>query len=95
MLLSQHSLVLLLQERLQDEDGPLCKAKAGEDPHNIGLSLEYVFGCFVPTAELALFSAQRSLGAQSLTLSVKPTPDLLLTPARRSDDGLGSMISLE
>ena len=44
---------VLLQGRLLDKDGHSRKAKAGEDPHNIGLSLEYIFGSFVSANESA------------------------------------------
>ena len=60
-----------MQERLYDKYGQPYKAKAGEDPHNIGLSLEYVFEILDPVLEIARASAQFCLGEQSETLSLK------------------------
>ena len=53
------------------KDGHPRKAKAGEDPYNIGLSLEYVFGGFVSSVAKARDSAQLCLGEHVLTLPVK------------------------
>ena len=74
--------ILLLQEHLLDKSGHPCKTKAGEDPHNIGLSLDYVFGSFVSPAEMARVSAQRCLGEQSLTLLLNLSCDLLLSTSQ-------------
>ena len=62
---------LLLQERLYDDDGQCRKAKAGRNPHNTGLSLEYVFGSIRSFHEGARDEAQRCLGEQTATLSIK------------------------
>ena len=40
-----------LQERLLGEDGHPVKVKPGEDPHAMGLVLEWVYGSIVSTAE--------------------------------------------
>jgi hypothetical protein len=40
-----------LQERLLGEDGHPVKVKPGEDPHSMGLVLEWVYGSIVSTAE--------------------------------------------
>ena len=52
-----------LQERLLGEDGHPRKVKAGEDPHQCGLVLEWVFGSIVSTAEKARDGAKRCLGS--------------------------------
>ena len=59
-----------------DEDGQPRKARAGEDPHNIGLSLEYVFNSFATAADYVHVSAQQCLGEQSLPSSFKLRCDL-------------------
>lgn len=71
-----------MQERLLDEDGHPRKAKAGEDPQNIGLSLDYMFESFEATAESARTGAQRRLGEQVFTLSLEPSSDLLLSTSQ-------------
>ena len=73
---------MLLQGRLMDEDGYPRKAEAGEDPHNIGLSLEYVFGSFVSTDEMAHVSAKGCLGEQALILSLELNCDLMLSTSQ-------------
>eukprot|EP00775_Hariotina_reticulata_P013475 gene13475-13601_t len=51
-----------LEERLLGEDGHPRKAREGEDPHRMGLVLEWVFGSIVSTAEKARDGAKRQLG---------------------------------
>ena len=49
----------------------------------MGLSLEYVFGSIVSTAEKARDGAKRCLGEWSLTLSLKLSCELLLSTSHR------------
>ena len=56
-----HSL-LAAQERLLGEDGHPRKVQDAEDPHRMGLVLEWVYGTIVSTAEKARDGAKRSLG---------------------------------
>ncbi|KAK9806100.1 hypothetical protein WJX72_001362 [[Myrmecia] bisecta] len=56
-----------LQERLLGEDGHPRKVKDGEDPYNMGLVLEWVYGTIVSTAEKARDGAKRALGMRSPT----------------------------
>lgn len=49
----------------------------------MGLSLEYVFGSIVSTAEKARDGAKRCLGEWSLTLSLKLGCELLLSTSQR------------
>jgi hypothetical protein len=59
-----------LATRILGEDGITPRpAKAGEDPHKVGLTLEWVFGSIVSTAEKARDAAKRALG------SWVPTPE--------------------
>ncbi len=51
-----------LQERLLGDDGHPRKVKGGEDPHKMGLVLEWVYGSIVSTAEKARDGAKRCLG---------------------------------
>lgn len=51
-----------LEERLLGEDGHPRKAVGDEDPHRMGLVLEWVFGTIVSTAEKARDCAKRGLG---------------------------------
>ncbi|KAK9841198.1 hypothetical protein WJX74_001758 [Apatococcus lobatus] len=51
-----------LQERLLGEDGHPRKVQEHEDPHSMGLVLEWVYGTIVSTAEKARDGAKRSLG---------------------------------
>lgn len=44
------------------EDGHPRKAMDGEDPHRMGLVLEWVYGTIVSTAEKARDGAKRPLG---------------------------------
>ena len=53
---------LFLQERLLGEDGHPRKVHEGEDPHRMGLVLEWVYGTIVSTAEKARDGAKRALG---------------------------------
>ena len=53
-----------LQERLLGEDGHPRKVKDGEDPARMGLTLEWIFGSIVSTAEKARDSAKKSLGTK-------------------------------
>ena len=74
--------ILLLQERLRDKNKCLRRATAGEDPHCIGLSLEYIFGSFVSKAEEARATAKLCIGEQVLTVSLKLSCDLLLSTSQ-------------
>ena len=89
-----HVCTLFLQERLLGEDGRYRKAEAGEDPHNIDISLEYVFGSVGSFDQNNRDKVKLCLGEQ--TVSLKLSCDLLLgtspggrhcrylwTPARR------------
>ena len=51
-----------MQERLLGEDGHPRKVHEGEDPHRMGLVLEWVYGTIVSTAEKARDGAKRALG---------------------------------
>ena len=51
------------QERLLGEDGHPRKVKPEEDPFQLGLVLEWVYGTIVSTAEKARDGAKRPLGA--------------------------------
>ncbi|WIA33521.1 hypothetical protein OEZ86_006646 [Tetradesmus obliquus] len=51
-----------LEERLLGEDGHPRKARGDEDPHRMGLVLEWVFGSIVSTAEKSRDGAKRCLG---------------------------------
>lgn len=62
-----HSVVV--QERLLGDDGHPRKVHEGEDPHRMGLVLEWVYGTIVSTAEKARDGAKRALGTQQ-SLSV-------------------------
>lgn len=53
-----------LEERLLGEDGHPRKASGEEDPHRMGLVLEWVYGTIVSTAEKARDCAKRALGAR-------------------------------
>ena len=55
----------LLQERLLGVDGHPRKVQDSEDPHHMGLVLEWVYGTIVSTAEKARDGAKRSLGKAS------------------------------
>ncbi|KAL3153768.1 hypothetical protein ABBQ32_013356 [Trebouxia sp. C0010 RCD-2024] len=57
-----------LQERLLGEDGHPRKVHEGEDPHRMGLVLEWVYGTIVSTAEKARDGAKRALGMQPPTV---------------------------
>lgn len=60
-----------VQERLLGEDGHPRKVQDSEDPHHMGLVLEWVYGTIVSTAEKARDSAKRALGAPDLnTLAI-------------------------
>ena len=65
-----------VQERVLGTDGQPRKTKDGEDPFNMGLVLEWVFGTIVSTAEKARDGAKRTLGKAStpwpLDLSIDP-----------------------
>ena len=52
-----------MQERLLGEDGHPRKVKPEEDPFQLGLVLEWVYGTIVSTAEKARDGAKRPLGA--------------------------------
>lgn len=54
-----------LQERLLGEDGHPRKVHDGDDPHRMGLVLEWVYGSIVSTAEKARDGAKRQLGLRS------------------------------
>lgn len=54
-----------MQERLLGEDGHPRKVHEGEDPHRMGLVLEWVYGTIVSTAEKARDGAKRALGNPS------------------------------
>ncbi len=54
---------VFVQERLLGEDGHPRKVQDTEDPHSMGLVLEWVYGTIVSTAEKARDGAKRSLGA--------------------------------
>lgn len=56
-----------LEERLLGEDGHPRKAREGEDPHRMGLVLEWVYGSIVSTAEKARDGAKRQLGLRPPT----------------------------
>ena len=58
------------QERLLGEDGHPRKVHEGEDPHRMGLVLEWVYGTIVSTAEKARDGAKRTLGEQHLCSAV-------------------------
>lgn len=64
-----------MQERLLGEDGHPRKVHEGEDPHRMGLVLEWVYGTIVSTAEKARDGAKRALGelATHLECAVKST----------------------
>lgn len=51
-----------VQERLLGEDGHPRKVKPEEDPFQLGLVLEWVYGTIVSTAEKARDGAKRPLG---------------------------------
>ncbi len=51
-----------LGDRLLGSDGQPRKVLSGEDPHNMGLVLEWVYGTIVSTAEKARDGAKRCLG---------------------------------
>ena len=51
-----------MQERLLGEDGHPRKVKPEEDPFQLGLVLEWVYGTIVSTAEKARDGAKRPLG---------------------------------
>ena len=55
-----------VQERLLGEDGHPRKVHEGEDPHRMGLVLEWVYGTIVSTAEKARDGAKRALGNPAL-----------------------------
>lgn len=57
-----------LNERILGDDGHPRKAKSDEDPHHVGLVLEWIYGSIVSTAEKARDSAKRNLGHK------QPTP---------------------
>jgi hypothetical protein len=52
------------QERLLGDDGHPRKVKPEEDPFQMGLVLEWVYGTIVSTAEKARDGAKRPLGAR-------------------------------
>ncbi|KIY93744.1 hypothetical protein MNEG_14218 [Monoraphidium neglectum] len=52
-----------LQERLLGDDGHPRKVRDGEDPHSLGLVLEWVYGSIVSTAEKGRDGAKRQLGS--------------------------------
>ena len=54
-----------VQERLLGEDGHPRKVKTEEDPFQLGLVLEWVYGTIVSTAEKARDGAKRPLGTPS------------------------------
>ena len=58
---------LLLQKHLLDEDGRPRKAQDGENPHNIGLSLEYIYGSIAFTFKEARDIAKMGIGEQFLS----------------------------
>ena len=58
-----------LQERLLGEDGHPRRARPGEDPHALGLVLEWVYGSIVSTAEKGRDGAKRPLGSYLPTAS--------------------------
>ena len=58
-----------MQERLLGEDGHPRKVHEGEDPHRMGLVLEWVYGTIVSTAEKARDGAKRALGERRTFLS--------------------------
>jgi hypothetical protein len=53
-----------LQERLLGEDGHPRKATLAEDPHRMGLVLEWIYGSIVSTAEKARDGAKRAVGRE-------------------------------
>lgn len=53
-----------LQDRQLGEEGHPRKTKIEEDPHRVGLSLEWVFGMIVSTAEKARDGAHRCISSQ-------------------------------
>ena len=57
-----------MQERLLGEDGHPRKVHEGEDPHRMGLVLEWVYGTIVSTAEKARDGAKRTLGTSLASL---------------------------
>lgn len=72
---------LAAQERLLGEDGHPRKVQDAEDPHRMGLVLEWVYGTIVSTAEKARDGAKRSLGAPRSLSAVCPC--LLPRPAEQ------------
>lgn len=54
-----------LQSRVLGEDGQPRRAKDGEDPHHLGLVLEWVYGTIVSTAEKSRDGAHRPLGGRA------------------------------
>ncbi|GAB4814795.1 hypothetical protein N2152v2_001841 [Parachlorella kessleri] len=69
-----------LQERQLGEDGQPRKVKSGEDPHRMGLVLEWVYGTIVSTAEKARDGAKRALGSR--IPQVEPAHEQLVTHLR-------------
>ena len=51
-----------MQERLLGEDGHPRKVQEGEDPHRMGLVLEWVYGTIVSTAGKARSGTRCALG---------------------------------
>ena len=54
-----------LQSRILGEDGQPRRSNHEEDPHEIGLVLEWVYGTIVSTAEKARDAAHRALGCKA------------------------------
>ena len=78
-----------IQERLLGEDGHPRKVHEGEDPHRMGLVLEWVYGTIVSTAEKARDGAKRTLGTPFSPLTFwnrhcNFEDALLRSPGRRS-----------
>ena len=70
-----------MQERLLGEDGHPRKVHEGEDPHRMGLVLEWVYGTIVSTAEKARDGAKRALGELPTFCCPLPSLPALLAPS--------------
>ena len=73
----------LLQKHFLYEDGRPRKAQAVEDPHNPGLSLEYIFGSIGFTAKNARATIRVCIGEESLNLALKLICDLLPSTSQK------------
>ncbi|CAD7697548.1 unnamed protein product [Ostreobium quekettii] len=73
-----------LQERRLSDEGQPRRVKEGEDPHKVGLVLEWVYGSIVSTAEKARDGAKRPLG--SWQPSIKQAKENLLVALRDQRD---------